>query len=92
MKLTRLAFVLPFLAIAIIASAQSPPKLAGYYTLMRAKVIDATYSARSMNPAGPFSADLNGDGNEDLVVFGVDGWRAACTGPVDAIRTFMIAW
>ncbi len=89
MSLTHLAFVLSFLAIAVTASAQSPPKLAGYYTLMRAKVIDATYSARGMNPAGPFGADLNGNGNEDLVVFGIDGWRAGqCCGVPQPGRVF----
>ncbi len=56
---------------------------------MRAKVIDATYPARGMNPAGPFSADLNGNGNEDLVVFGVDGWRAGqCCGVPQPGRLF----
>jgi hypothetical protein len=78
MRLTRLAFVLPFLAIAVevSASAQTGPKLAGYYTLIPPKVIDPSYSPLWIEPL-PFSADLNGDGNEDLVVLGVD---IACCG------------
>jgi VCBS repeat protein len=81
MRLRRLVFVLPFLAIAFLTvvvatSAQTGLKLAGYYSLMPPKVIDPDYAPAWID--GPrFTADLNGDDNEDLVVLGVD---YACCG------------
>jgi VCBS repeat protein len=85
MRVTRLAillaFVLAFLAIVVSTSAQTGPKLADYYTLIPPKVIDPNYSPNGLD--GPqFTADLNGDGNEDLVVLGVD--FACCGNPVNA--------
>ncbi|MFO1312243.1 MAG: VCBS repeat-containing protein [Burkholderiales bacterium] len=70
MKLSHLA-VVPLLSIAAAALAQAAPKLADYYTLMPPKLVDANYSALFVD-APPFTADLDGDGNEDLVVLGVD--------------------
>jgi hypothetical protein len=78
-RLTSLAFVLPFLAIGVTASAQIGPKLADYYTLIPTKVIDPNYSPLWIGM--PFTADLNGDGNEDLVVLGVD--FACCGAPTN---------
>jgi hypothetical protein len=76
MRMTRLAFVLPFLAIVVTTPAHTGPRLADYYTLIPPKTIDPSYSPAWID--GPrFTADLNGDGNEDLVVLGVD---YACCG------------
>ena len=79
MRLRRPAFALPLLPIPLLAvvaiSAQTAPKLADYYTLMTPKVIDPGYSAKFLSH--PFTADLDGDGNEDLVVLGLD---SACCG------------
>ena len=73
MRGTRLVFALPLVAIvaAVALPAQTGPKLADYYRLIPPKVIDPNYSPFWID-APPFSADLNGDGNEDLVVLGVD--------------------
>jgi hypothetical protein len=80
MRLTRLAFALPFLAIVVTTFAQTAPKLADYYTLTPPKVIDPNYSPLWID--GPlFTADLDGDGNEDLVVLGVD--YACCGAPTN---------
>jgi hypothetical protein len=50
--------------------AQTGPALADYFTDIAPVVIDASYAPLSIN--GPHTADLNGDGNEDLVVLGAN--------------------
>lgn len=71
MKLPRLAFALLFMAISVTALAGVGPRLADFYTVLPSKVVDPTYSALGVDMP-QFTADLNGDGHEDLVVLGVD--------------------
>jgi len=84
MTVRRLALALALLAavVATLAAAPAPngPKLADYYTLIPPKVIDPDFSPLFLDVT-PFSADLNGDGNEDLVVLGVD--YSCCAPPND---------
>jgi FG-GAP-like repeat len=49
---------------------QTPPTFAAYYTEIPSTVIDAGYAPLSM--FSPVTADLNGDGYQDLVVLGAD--------------------
>jgi hypothetical protein len=73
-KLIRLRVLL--ISAATLASttswvpAQTRPRLADYFTDITPVVIDANYAPQSFY--GPHTADLNGDGNEDLVVLGAN--------------------
>jgi len=73
-RVIRAALVLALVAIAVAmftTPAQTGPKLADYYTMIASRVIDPDFSPLWLDVT-PFSADLDGDGNEDLVVLGVD--------------------
>lgn len=59
-------------------SAQSAPKLAPYYTPIAETVVDASYRPTNIAPSVLGIADLNGDGNQDLVVLGLS---SASSGP-----------
>lgn len=52
-------------------AAREPIRPAPYYTLIPPTVVDPTYSPEAFFTG---SADLDGDGNEDLVIFGSDYW------------------
>jgi hypothetical protein len=73
MKVLRLQ-VLLLVAIALMwtatrAPAQAGPKLAAYFTELRATAIDPGFASTSFF-RGADTADLNGDGNQDLVALG----------------------
>ena len=60
--------------------SQTRPRLADYFTEIPVTVIDADYAPKSIR--SPMTADLNGDGNQDLIVIGVDyagGGRNCCS-------------
>ncbi len=61
--------------------AQTRPKLADYYTLLPPRVLDTTYSADTLNTFPAVTADLNGDGNEDLIVLSVQDAPDCCGVP-----------
>ena len=46
------------------------PSLSDYFTVIPAQTIASNYAPRFITP--PFTADLNGDGNDDLVVLGLN--------------------
>src|SRR5437762_6650792 len=66
------AMVLVFAALAWTGhvSTQTKPALGDYYQELPATVLDASYAPRSLGSV--WTEDLNGDGNQDLVILGAD--------------------
>ena len=70
---SRAALVVVALMLALSTpslQSQARPRLAEYFTEIPVTVIDADYAPKSIR--SPLTADLNGDGNQDLVVIGAD--------------------
>jgi len=57
--------------LVVASNAGTSATLSEYFTTMTPKVIDRDYAPRFISTI-PFSADLNGDGKEDLIVLGAD--------------------
>ena len=76
-----LLLVVSTIALPVVwVKAQSTPKLAAYYTTMPDVVVDARYTPLGITYA---AHDLNGDGNQDLVVAGSNhprGGGVCCDG------------
>jgi hypothetical protein len=81
MRVARSTFVLTLIGLVVAATADTKPTLDDYFTLISPKVIDGDYSARWISEP-EFTADLNGDGNEDLIVLGI---LYACCGETSPV-------
>ena len=81
-KLGAMLFLLALILAVASPSTQTQarPRLADYFTEIPVTVIDADYAPKGIRP--PMNADLNGDGNQDLVVVGADfagGGKNCCS-------------
>lgn len=61
----------------VATSAFAAPALSGYFTVLQPKVIDSSLAAKEIS--FPTTADLNGDGHQDLIVLGADFPRSGVT-------------
>ena len=62
-------------------SAQTTPKLAAFYTPIPETLVDSSYRPLNIAPSMLGIADLNGDGNQDLVVLGLGSVSVPCCAP-----------
>src|SRR4051812_48697129 len=65
------AITIGVLGVVIALNAQNTPPLGDYFTLAPPQTLDADYAAHFITEP-PYAADLDGDGNDDLVILGVE--------------------